>query len=165
MNAPTVRAATRTDLAFLEAILVEAANWDGARPTTLASVRADPKAWRYLQGWQRPTDFGVVALDGGALIGAVWARFLSGADAGYGYVGDAIPELTIGVTSNARGLGVGRLLLDSILDSARQRGLEAVSLSVEDGNTRARLLYERVGFVPVGRNGGSDTMLIEFAAP
>lgn len=37
----------------------------------------------------------------------------------------------------------------------------AISLSVEDGN-RARVLYERLGFVKVGRNGGSDTLLLEF---
>jgi ribosomal protein S18 acetylase RimI-like enzyme len=34
-----------------------------------------------------------------------------------------------------------------------------VSLSVEDGN-RARRLYERAGFVVVGRSGTSDTMLV-----
>lgn len=34
-----------------------------------------------------------------------------------------------------------------------------MSLSVEDGNAAARGLYERHGFVVVGRNGGSDTML------
>jgi len=31
---------------------------------------------------------------------------------------------------------------------------------VEDGN-RARALYERLGFRKIGRNGGSDTLLLE----
>ena len=35
-----------------------------------------------------------------------------------------------------------------------------MSLSVEDGNTGARMLYERVGFRTVGRNGDSDTLLV-----
>ena len=42
---------------------------------------------------------------------------------------------------------------------ATERRHPAVSLSVEDGN-RARALYERAGFTVVGRNGGSDTMLL-----
>jgi len=40
------------------------------------------------------------------------------------------------------------------------RSIPAISLSVEDGN-RARALYERLGFRTVGRNGGSDTLLLE----
>lgn len=45
----------------------------------------------------------------------------------------------------------------------RERGCNAVSLSVEDGNP-ARRLYERSGFIKVGRNGNSDTLLLEFSA-
>jgi ribosomal protein S18 acetylase RimI-like enzyme len=37
-----------------------------------------------------------------------------------------------------------------------------VSLSVEDGNDRARALYESLGFVPVGREGGSDVLLLRW---
>lgn len=40
------------------------------------------------------------------------------------------------------------------------RSIPAISLSVEDGN-RARALYERLGFRRVGRNGGSDTLLLK----
>ena len=53
--------------------------------------------------------------------------------------------------------GIGRRLLDHLIDTARQLGVEGLSLSVEDGNT-ARRLYERVGFTVVGRDGNSDTM-------
>lgn len=43
---------------------------------------------------------------------------------------------------------------------AAARSIPAISLSVEDGN-RARALYERLGFRKIGRNGGSDTLLLE----
>jgi ribosomal protein S18 acetylase RimI-like enzyme len=50
-------------------------------------------------------------------------------------------------------------LLSTVIDQARHRGLRAISLSVEDGN-RARALYARAGFLPIGRNGRSDTLLL-----
>jgi ribosomal protein S18 acetylase RimI-like enzyme len=155
-----VRDAEAADLPFLLTMLVEAANWDGTRGTTPASVVRDPQAWHYLEGWRRPTDFGIVATDDAISVGAAWARFLRREDAGYGYVDDSIPELTLAVAAEVRGRGVGRKLLAGLVASARNRGLAALSLSVEDGNTHARTLYKRVGFVPVGRNGNSDTMLL-----
>jgi GNAT superfamily N-acetyltransferase len=51
-------------------------------------------------------------------------------------------------------------VLEHLIDDARARGRKAISLGVEDGN-RARHLYERAGFTVVGRNGGSDTMLLK----
>ena len=50
-------------------------------------------------------------------------------------------------------------MLDAVVAEAQRRALPGISLSVEDGN-RARHLYERAGFRVVGRNGGSDTMLL-----
>ncbi len=49
--------------------------------------------------------------------------------------------------------------MEGLIALASARGLRAISLSVEDGN-RARVLYERLGFRKVGRNGGSDTLLL-----
>jgi RsiW-degrading membrane proteinase PrsW (M82 family)/L-amino acid N-acyltransferase YncA len=155
-----VRHANPDDLPFLVTMLVEAANWDGTRATTPASVKEDASSWRYLEGWQRATDFGVVALDGDQPVGAAWARFLTKTDAGYGYVSDSVPELTVAVAMHARHQGFGEQLLDGLIESARDLELEGVSLSVEDGNTRARALYKNAGFETVGRNGNSDTMLL-----
>jgi ribosomal protein S18 acetylase RimI-like enzyme len=51
------------------------------------------------------------------------------------------------VHRDARGRGIGTLLLDAAADLARARGDHAVRLSVVDSNPRARALYERLGFV------------------
>jgi RsiW-degrading membrane proteinase PrsW (M82 family)/ribosomal protein S18 acetylase RimI-like enzyme len=153
--------ASASDLSFLTSMLVDAVNWDGTRATTSASVHEDPLSWRYLDGWQRATDFGVVALDGDQPVGAAWARFLTAHDNGYGYVNDAIPELTLAVVATARHRGVGRQLLDALIEAARDRSVAGLSLSVEDGNRSARALYARGGFQHVGRSGNSDTMLLK----
>jgi ribosomal protein S18 acetylase RimI-like enzyme len=50
-----------------------------------------------------------------------------------------------------RGAGIGRQLVDAVLASARTRpGVRVVQLTVTDGNTQARTLYERCGFVAFG---------------
>lgn len=54
------------------------------------------------------------------------------------------------VDSAARGLGIGTALLSAASDHARKSGARAVCLSVVDGNPRARALYERRGFMPIG---------------
>jgi ribosomal protein S18 acetylase RimI-like enzyme len=160
-----MRQATGDDLDLLAEMLVEATNWDGMRGATRATVEADPKTWRYLDGWQRPTDFGVVAHDGTRSIGAAWARFGTAKDAGYGYVSDDIPEVTIAVAPEARGRGVGRAMLAALMYSAQDLGLPGLSLSVEDGNRGARSLYEKVGYLPIGRDGNADTMLLTLTPP
>ena len=155
-----LRDATAEDLDLLHDMLLEAFTWDGTPRVSRAEMLADPHTARYLGDWKRPDDLGLVATDDeGAALGAVWARALPAAAPGYGYVADDVPELGMAVRRAHRGQGVGSALLAGFLEQARDRGWRAVSLSVEDGNAAARALYERHGFVPVGREGGSDTML------
>lgn len=157
----TVRSAGAGDVDALCAAGVEAMNWTGEVRFTLEDYLSQPKLSRYLDGWPRGGDIGVVAETSvGTPVGAAWCRFLPADDARYGFVRDDIPELTIGVQSGHRGAGIGTALLEGLLAEAAARSIHAVSLSVEDGN-RARALYERVGFRKVGRNGGSDTLLLD----
>lgn len=129
-----------------------------------ADLRAEDHAWRYVDRWPRPGEFGVVAEDeAGRPIGAAWARLLGADRPGYGYVADGVPELSIGVEPGHRGQGVGRALLVALLEAARAAGHDRISLSVEPEN-RAALLYKSLGFEVVGRNGGSDTMLLRLPA-
>jgi len=156
-----LRDATDDDLDLLLDLLVEAFNWTGTPRFSRDQVVADPHTARYLGGWRRRGDFGLVALEGGAPLGAAWARALTRDEPGYGYVADDVPELGMAVVAGHRETGVGSALLAGLLEQARGLGWRAVSLSVEDGNTTARALYQRHGFTIVGRNGGSDTMLRE----
>jgi ribosomal protein S18 acetylase RimI-like enzyme len=155
-----LRDATADDLPALTDALIEAVNWHGRDPLGEADVMSRPQLAHYVKGWPRPGDFGTMAVAGAATVGAAWCRTFSAEDAGYGYVADDVPELSIGVSPRWRGHGIGTALLDRLIFQARDSGVRAVSLSVEDGNG-ARTLYERAGFMPVGREGESDVMLLQ----
>ncbi|WP_369148434.1 N-acetyltransferase family protein [Streptomyces sp. R44] len=157
-----LRSATAQDAGFLTAILLEAFNWDRPR-FTLDEILRTPRHAHYVTGWPSPGDFGVVAEDAtGRPVGAAWARRFPATDPGYGFVDPHVPELTVGVLPGHRGRGVGGALLDEVVRTASREGVDRLSLGVEDGNPAARLYVSR-GFVTVGREGESDTMLLRLA--
>jgi GNAT superfamily N-acetyltransferase len=51
----------------------------------------------------------------------------------------------------ARGLGLGRVVVTSLIEDARLSGLEAVLLDVRGNNHAALSLYQSVGFIEYGR--------------
>ncbi|MBA3372707.1 MAG: GNAT family N-acetyltransferase [Actinomycetota bacterium] len=159
-----VRFATGDDRAFLTEMLAEAAGWDPQRPRlTPAQVLADPQLAHYLDGWGRPDDVGVIAEVSGQPVGAAWLRRFTADDPGYGFVAPDVPELSIAVVGEWRGRGVGSVLLEAVVQAGSDRGVTAVSLSVETANP-ARVLYAARGFREVGRGRGSVTMLRESVA-
>ncbi len=59
--------------------------------------------------------------------------------------------LGIAILKNAREIGLGKVLMDSLLQLAKQTGLKVIILDMFATNTVARRLYEKVGFVEVGK--------------
>jgi len=154
-----VRPAGPADDDFLGEMLVAAACWRLDGPLgDVQSVLARPELAHYVSGWPRPGDLGVVAEDGPP-VGAAWLRLLPGHDRGYGFVDAKTPELSIGLVPTHRGRGIGSLLLNALIVSARAQRHETLSLSVEPDNP-ARRLYERCGFQVAGAVDGSLTMLL-----
>ncbi|MGH8792040.1 MAG: GNAT family N-acetyltransferase, partial [Stackebrandtia sp.] len=133
----TLRPADPGDAEFLAQMLTEALNWAPGRDWTRQRALSEPSTARYVEGWMRPGDLGVVACDAGTPIGAAWLREFSAAEPGYGYVADDVPELSVGVVSGRRGSGVGRALVRRLLERAGRRGVARVSLSVERANPAA----------------------------
>lgn len=62
--------------------------------------------------------------------------------------------LNLCVRRPVQGQGLGRLLLDSILDTARRRGADTLTLEVRITNRKARDLYGSMGFHEVGMRPG-----------
>ena len=155
----TMRAAAAADHDFLLEMLVEGVNWTDEIRLTLTEIVADPHLYHYVDGWRRTGDFGTIVVDESAQpVGAAWCRTFPKHEPGYGFVSEDIPEVSLAVRAQWRGQGAGTALLAALLEQARQLGVPRLSLSVEDGNA-ARRLYERNGFVVVGRVASSDTML------
>ncbi len=51
------------------------------------------------------------------------------------------------VDGEARGKGIGSMLLDQIIDYAKEHKFKSIRLDVIDSNPRAQKLYETKGFV------------------
>ena len=133
---------------------------DMLRHAYYARSQTDVPLSRYVEGWGRPGDTGLVALDAGLPVGAAWYRLYREQEPGLGFVDESTPELTIAMVPSRRGRGLGRELLGALLERAREEGYERISLSVEPDNP-ARHLYERHGFVPVGGSGDERTMVAD----
>lgn len=53
-----------------------------------------------------------------------------------------------------RGQGLGRTLMDAVIELARSRGADHIELNTEESDRAARALYESLGFS--NRHGGRD---------
>lgn len=154
----TVRVATSADLSFLNDMLWEAAAVSSyMREIGKAAALAMPVVSKYLDDWGRPGDGGVIAIgDDGVPLGAAWYRIFPADAPGYGFVAADIPELSIGVSESARGMGVGGALIAALLTMAKDEGFPGVSLSVDRENP-AIALYERHGFHDAGTSVPEET--------
>ena len=121
------------------------------------SIVAHPAVARYVSGWGRRGDDGIIAIaSNGDPIGAAWLRLWSEHDHGYGFIDAFTPELCVAVRPEFRGIGFGTELLRRLLQRADESH-DSVSLSVSLQNPAVRL-YERLGFVSVAVAGASKTM-------
>lgn len=151
----TFRPWVQSDLPFLWEMLYQSLHVREGNVPIPRSVLQNQEIAHYL------TDFGQHAGDDAqvclapdaAQVGAAWVRRMTAGDPGYGYVRDDVPELGMGVESKWRGQGIGRKLLQDLLERHPE-----MSLSVDDENHGATMLYRSLGFVPMESVDGSTTM-------
>ena len=81
-----------------------------------------------------------------------------------GYAGTWLVINEAHVTNEAvsglrRGEGIGRLLMENLMELARENHMESMTLEVRVSNTAARNLYKQMGFVEAGirKNYYSET--------
>lgn len=73
--------------------------------------------------------------------------------------------MRVGVIPDCRKQGIGKQLIDALMDDARQKGCVTMTLEVKSQNAAAIALYERCGFQRVGKRpsyyaDGSDALLM-----
>jgi L-amino acid N-acyltransferase YncA len=152
-----VRAMTTEDWPAVEAIYAEGI------ATGHATFETTTPSWdEFDRGRHRDHRF--VAVEDGDVLG--WAA-LSPTSSRPCYAG--VAEHSVYVASAARGRGVGRVLMEALLESADAGGVWTVQTSIFPENEASLALHERVGFRVVGRReriaqldgAWRDTLLLE----
>ncbi|REJ79062.1 MAG: GNAT family N-acetyltransferase [Acidobacteria bacterium] len=155
-----LRPVARSDRAILRDMLFQTLLSEPDASDMKREMLDEPDLAWYIEEWGRNGDFGFVATDEDEnLLGAVWARLADEDGQGYGFYDYETPEIAIATVPEARGLGVGTRLLETLIVTARQ-SYPALSLSVAENNP-AKKLYERVGFRTISTEGDHSLMVLE----
>jgi L-amino acid N-acyltransferase YncA len=153
---------------------MKASDWEQVRAIYLEGIRSghstfetDAPSWE--QWDEGHLQIGrLVMRDGETVLG--WAA-LSPVSQRHVYRG--VAEVTVYVSENARGKGIGRTLLEALIVESEQNGIWTLQASIFPENTASVQLHLRCGFREVGRreriamlNGvWRDTLLFERRAP
>lgn len=107
--------------------------------------------------WNGRRGIGFLAMDGSVACG-IAGSFIEEENAARAQL------ISMWTAPTHRMLGVGRLLVDEIVEWARLRGAEVLRLMVTSNNEAAMLFYERLGFRRTGRTEPypNDASLIEY---
>ncbi|MEO7059931.1 MAG: N-acetyltransferase family protein [Lapillicoccus sp.] len=118
-----------------------------------ATFEADPPRWSAFGSTRLPGQRWV-ALDGdGTLRGWVAAALVSERQAYAGVV-----EHSVYVDPASRGTGVGRLLLEALVDSTERAGIWTIQSGIFPENAASLALHEALGFRLVGTRRGAGLM-------
>jgi ribosomal protein S18 acetylase RimI-like enzyme len=152
---PQIRRAARADEPALWEMLTFAASMTEANAVEVA--RESEYLASYVRGFgTHEDDWGVIAVDGAAVVAAAWLRLSSGEHA---VATEGEPELAIAARPAWRGKGLGSRLMARLLDEAP---FDAIVLSVRSTNPSVRL-YQRYGFETVrsvvNRVGGESFVM------
>ena len=134
------------------------ADWQILRDTRLAALQDSPSAfgstlarerayaeddWRRWIGRSRMGDRQVIylALDGDRCVGLVGA---------FEHEAHLVRLISMWVAPDARRRGLGRRLVDEVINWTRSIGKVGIELHVTEGNEAAENLYREMGFQPTG---------------
>jgi phosphinothricin acetyltransferase len=142
MNDLVIRPAHAADAAAIAAIYNQGIEDRVATLETEPRTPDERRAWLAARDERHPV---LVAERGGQAL--AWASLNPfNPRTAYAHVAD----LSIYVAREARGAGVGRLLLSRIVDEARRLGFHKMVLAAFPTNTAGMRLYARMGFSTVG---------------
>ncbi len=157
-----LRQSAPSDMPFLREMLYEGVYWraianatnppfeEGLTPSGVNNA---------LVNWgERERDIAVVALVDSHFAGAAWYRFYTDDNSIRGYIEDTIPALVIAVHRDYRRRGIGKQLIEWLIDHASTHHIHQISLMVSKDN-HAIHLYRTCGFLDYADRGDSLLML------
>jgi L-amino acid N-acyltransferase YncA len=132
-----------------------------------ATFETDVPAWQAWDAAHLP-DHRFVALEGGRVVGWVAVSRVSDRCV-YG----GVVENSVYVDAGARGRGVGRRLLEALVESTERAGIWTIQTGIFPENAASVAVHERVGFRVVGRRerlgrldgAWRDVLLLERRSP
>lgn len=155
-----IKPATSEDIPYLWDMLYEAIHMGDGEERPPRSILQKPELANYVENWGRNGDHALIATDSdGKKIGAVWIRFFKDMAKVYGFVDEQTPILSMAISHDYRGKGIGTKLMNEMCKLASNHSYKAISLSVDPSNPALRL-YERFGFKKIGVDGTSWNMMI-----
>lgn len=120
------------------------------------SIIEQPELQVYIADFGKTDDWCFVAEVKGEIVGAVWVRIMDD----YGHIDDKTPSFAISLYDEYRNLGIGTVLMRTMLQFLKDKGYRKTSLSVQKANY-AFNMYRKVGFEVVDENGEEYVMVCE----
>ena len=105
----TIRQGVPEDELFLKEMTYQAIYLPKGAGLLPRKILEEPAIRRYYADFGKEGDAAFVAMADQEAVGAVWIRFATAAEKGYGFVHEEVPELTIAVLPKFRGRGIGSL--------------------------------------------------------
>jgi GNAT superfamily N-acetyltransferase len=114
---------------------------------------------RYLENWGQMGDIGFIIelKESKKPIGAAWFRQFTAKNPGFAFIDEKIPELSIVVLPEYRGVGLGRDLLRKLIDQASLEGYPALSVNVNKKDP-ALDLYQKLDFQLVKETNNTQVL-------
>ena len=142
-----VRDAAEADLPAIVAI------YNALITTTTVTWTEEPETLEQRTGWfERQCREGhpvLVADDDGDVVGFITYEHFRGEGKWPGY--RATSELSVHVREDRWGQGVGRMLMESLVERARGAGIHVLVAAIDAENHESLRFHERLGFVEVAR--------------
>lgn len=105
---------------------------------------------------ENPLSYWLVALEGDTVAGYVGSQTVLG----------ETDMMNVAVRPEFRRQGVAEALIEALIEGLKARQSHCLTLEVRDSNAPARALYEKLGFLEVGRrknyyrNPGEDALIL-----
>lgn len=118
------------------------------------SIIESPELQVYISDFGKADDWCLVAEVKEKIVGAVWVRIMND----YGHIDDRTPSLAISLYEEYRKLGIGTVLMETMLRFLKEKGYKQTSLSVQKENYVVDM-YRKAGFEIVSESNKEYIMV------